>query len=48
MLGTCCNIEEAKEMTESMPCTIYEGDAETAKRLKATLDQLNVDSRIKD
>ena len=45
---TGCGLKEAKEMTESMPCTIYEGDAETAKRLKATLDQLNVDSRIKD
>ena len=45
---TGCGLKEAKEMTESMPCTIYEGDAETAKRLKATLDQLNVDSRIRD
>lgn len=45
---TGCGLKEAKEMTESMPCTIYEGDAETAKRLKTTLDQLNVDSRIKD
>lgn len=45
---TGCGLKEAKDMSESMPCTIYEGDAETAKRLKATLDQLNVDSRIRD
>lgn len=44
---TGCGLKEAKEMTESMPCTIYEGDEETAKRLKTALDQLNVDSRIK-
>ena len=45
---TGCGLKEAKDMSESLPCTIYEGDAETAKRLKATLDQLNVDSRIRD
>lgn len=45
---TGCGLKEAKDFTESMPCTIYEGDAQSAAQLKAALDAIGVDSRIKD
>lgn len=45
---TGVGLKEAKDFTESMPCTIYEGDAQSAAQLKAALDAIGVDSRIKD
>lgn len=45
---TGIGLKEAKDFTENMPCTIYEGDAQSAAQLKADLDALGVDSRIRD
>ena len=44
---TGVGLKEAKEMTESMPCTIYEGTGDKANALKADLDAIGVDSRIR-
>ena len=44
---TGVGLKEAKDFTESMPCTIYEGPSDKANVLKADLDALGVDSRIR-
>ncbi len=44
---TGVGLKEAKDFTESMPCTIYEGTGDKANALKADLDALGVDSRIR-
>ena len=44
---TGVGLKEAKDFTESMPCTIYEGSVDKANALKADLDALGVDSRIR-